>query len=496
MSNQRPGMRLHGSMADYLEDVFTRDCEMMPETERERGDDPDVDMEDETEEGSRLYHVVFDSPTSPGRRVNGPNPTMTGLCDGIYGDCSALMGDCSGLCGYVTGIIGYVPVGCSVNLDSLKLTGDEREQGITVNEALRRRDAITRLSLYEVVLRDYRARIKNAMEPQFAVSTSDPYESVAMMKGRWWLRSHAVQKIGKIVLSMSIVDAQFDIRAERVASLITRTIQVLSSERAYLQDVRVGKMNVPFDDRAVAPFLIAEIDVALHSLSEILQRYPEKEGVVYRASVVYHPGRVSSENSDWDFVQWMNERWEVAAFSDYKRWMSDYHPFPEFDVSASTYHQSLSDHLYDLRRARSNMEWAACFEHLWEMYLDASHLEWDEEWRRLVDAFKAYLQVVFDVQSARVFGLATGEFSVNFNVCNIDGGEGFDAYLHMKFPTADGKSGDSNITVRNPDELIRLFEALREAPAYWTAKDERPTEWQGDIHAKWRVLEEVISSCA
>jgi hypothetical protein len=42
-----------------------------------------------------------------GARVAGPNPKMSGDCNGLWGDCSGLSGDCTGLWGDCSGLWGY-----------------------------------------------------------------------------------------------------------------------------------------------------------------------------------------------------------------------------------------------------------------------------------------------------------------------------------------------------------------------------------------------------
>ena len=77
-----------------------------------------------------------------GVRIEGVHSDLRGNVSGLIGDVSnlsgyvsGLRGDVSGLSGYVSGLIGYVS-GLRGDIDSCKLTDEDRARGVDVSELL------------------------------------------------------------------------------------------------------------------------------------------------------------------------------------------------------------------------------------------------------------------------------------------------------------------------------------------------------------------------
>ena len=64
----------------------------------------------------RFYHII------EGKAIDGKNEKMSGDCSGLRGNCSSLIGVCSGLRGV---------------LDKCKITNEERQKGVDINELIK-----------------------------------------------------------------------------------------------------------------------------------------------------------------------------------------------------------------------------------------------------------------------------------------------------------------------------------------------------------------------
>lgn len=79
---------------------------------------------------------------SDGKRVEGPNPNMSGDCTGLWGNCTGLWGDCTRLWGYCSGLSGCCGglwgycSGLEGNLDAAQLTEKERREGVKITELI------------------------------------------------------------------------------------------------------------------------------------------------------------------------------------------------------------------------------------------------------------------------------------------------------------------------------------------------------------------------
>ena len=70
-----------------------------------------------------------------GRRIDEPNPNMSGDCSDVYGNCTGLRGDCSGLWNNCSGLSGDC-TGVEGNLDACEITDEERKNGININDLI------------------------------------------------------------------------------------------------------------------------------------------------------------------------------------------------------------------------------------------------------------------------------------------------------------------------------------------------------------------------